>query len=73
MTARLSFNTACELGFGGSLDEVGAPHGEPLRDGEPTRVEGKAWVWAGRRSGGAIVPVGWGTTRATPDLYRRAR
>jgi hypothetical protein len=27
MMARLSFNTACELGFRGSLDEWGTPHG----------------------------------------------
>jgi hypothetical protein len=27
MTARLSFNTVCELGFRGSLDGMGAPHG----------------------------------------------
>ncbi len=27
MTARLSFDTACELGFRGSLDEWGAPDG----------------------------------------------
>jgi hypothetical protein len=27
MMARLSFNTACELGFRGSLDEWGAPYG----------------------------------------------
>jgi hypothetical protein len=36
MTARLSFNTACELGFRGSLDEGGASW-EQLQGAEPSQ------------------------------------
>jgi hypothetical protein len=37
MMARLSFNTACELGFHGSFDEWGASW-EQLQGGEPKLV-----------------------------------
>ena len=47
MTARLSFDTACELGFRGSLDEWGAPDGssrEAVKSPERRAVRRIAWL-----------------------------
>ena len=48
INARLSFNTACELGFRGSLDEWERLNGEQLQSGERTGESGCLTMPCGR-------------------------